>query len=70
MRAVFVLVALGYFFYLPRAALWCPLKALPFPIPPLMLGVFRSPSCHSGALWYSYALYHTLSRCSRMISRS
>ena len=35
-------VALGYFFYLLRAALCCPPEALPFPISPLCL----APSVH------------------------
>ena len=45
MRAALISVALGYFFYLPRAALWCPPEALPFPIPPLCL----APSVHPRA---------------------
>ena len=50
MRAALISVALGYFFYLPRAALWCPLKALPFPLPPLGL----APSVHPrGTLGHS-----------------
>ena len=54
MRAVLILIALRYFFYAPGLLSDALLKHSLFLYPPYAWHL-RSPSRHSGALWYSYA---------------